>query len=108
MKKRFFSIVLTVVMILGIIPAMSIGANPAINTLLDYKTYRSVVTSENIAVDGQLDEIYKNAQKITPSHWVVGSSEYVSFEAYTAVTLRGVYIWAEIKDTDPINASRRI
>ena len=98
MKKRIFSILLVAVMLLAAIPAFSVSANPELDTLLDYNTYRSIVTTETIIVDGQLDEVYKNTEKITPSHWVVGSSDFVSFEAYTAVTLQGVYIWAEIKD----------
>lgn len=85
-------------MLLSAAPFLSVGANPAVSALMDYKNYRTVVTSETISVDGELDEVYKNSQKISSESWIVGNSSKVSFDAYTALTLRGLYVFAEIKD----------
>ena len=97
-NKKLLSIILASIMLLSAIPSLSVGANPAVSTLMDYKNYRTVVTSETVALDGELDEIYKNSQKISAGSWIVGNSSKVDFEAYTALTLRGLYVWAEIKD----------
>ena len=97
MKKRILSIVLVTVMLLAMIPSFAVhAADPEVNTVMDYNYYRTVITTENIKVDGKLDEIYKNSQKITADHWTSGSSSNVDFSAYTAVTVNGLYVWAEI------------
>ena len=83
MKKRLISIILVAVMLVATIPAFSASAATV-------DSYRTTLTSKNIAVDGVLDEAYKTSQKITSSFWGTGNSSNLSFEAYTAVTLRGV------------------
>ena len=86
-------------MLLSVIPTLAVSANPAVSTVMDYKNYRTVVTADTILVDGELDDVYKNSQKISSEYWIVGSSSKASFEAYTAITLRGLYVWSEIKDS---------
>ena len=98
MKKRLISIILVAVMLVATIPAFSASAATV-------DSYRTTLTSKNIAVDGVLDEAYKTSQKITSSFWGTGNSSNLSFEAYTAVTLRGVYVWAEIKDNSLVKSA---
>lgn len=97
MKKRILSMILVSVMLLLMIPTLAVGANPAVSETFDYNNYRTVVTQDTINVDGELDEVYKNSQKITGGYWL-GTKSSVDFAAYTALTLRGLYVWAEIKD----------
>ena len=94
MKKKILSIILASVMLLAMIPAFSVGAsNPEVETLMDAKYYRTVITADTIIVDGQLDDAYNGSQKI---YAAAGSTSSVNFKAYTAVTLKGFYVWAEI------------
>lgn len=94
MKKRLISIMLVAVMLLAMIPAMSVASFAA-----DATSYRSIVTTDYIEVDGNMDDAYKNSEKISSTYWGKGDSATLGFEAYTAVTTRGLYIWAEIKDS---------
>lgn len=94
MKKRLISIMLVAVMLLAMIPAMSVASFAA-----DATSYRSIVTTDYIEVDGNMDDAYKNSEKITSTYWGKGDSATLGFEAYTAVTTRGLYVWAEIKDS---------
>ena len=94
MNKRIISFLLVAIMIVAMIPAVLINSSAA-----DVATYVTTVTSEKIELDGVLDEPYKNSQQITSTSWGTGNSSGLSFVAYTAVTIRGIYVWAEIKDT---------
>ena len=95
MKKKILSIILASIMLLAVVPAFNAGAagNPNVEKLMDAKYYRTVITADTIKIDGQLDESYKGAQNITAT---AGSTSNVNFSAYTAVTLQGLYVWAEI------------
>lgn len=94
MKKRLISILLVAVMLLAMIPVISVASSAA-----SVASYRSIVTTDYIEVDGDLDDAYRNSEKITSTYFGKGDSSILSFEAYTAVTTRGLYIWAEIKDS---------
>lgn len=91
--KRIISFLLVAVMAIAMIPAVMINSSAA-----DVVSYASTVTSEKIELDCVLDEPYKNGQSISSTHWGTGNSSGLNFTAYTAVTFRGVYVWAEIKD----------
>ena len=93
MKKRLISIVLAVVMLAAMIPAFAVTASAA-----DPTSYKTTVTSDNVYVDGDLDDAYKNSHKIVPVKWHTGTKDEVYFEAYTVMTINGLYVWAEIKD----------
>ena len=59
-------------------------------------------TAEPIQLDGELDDVYKQSELITSEHAVAGSLGTTSdtgFIAYTAASAKGVYVWAEIKDS---------
>ncbi len=94
MKKRLISMMLVIVMLVAMIPAVLIPASAA----TDPTSYKTVVTADNITVDGDLDDAYKYSQKIIPVKWHTGSKSTVYFEAYTVLTVQGLYVWAEIKD----------
>lgn len=94
MKKRLISMALVVVMLVAMIPAFSITTAAA-----DPTSYKTTVTAENVKVDGVLDDAYKYSQKITSVYWHTGSESTADFEAYTVLTVQGIYVWAEIKDT---------
>lgn len=85
---------LAVVMIASMIPAMSLASSAA-----DVVGYRSIVTTDYIVIDGDMDDVYKSSEKITSHYWGKGNSSLLSFEAHTAVTAKGLYVWAEIKDS---------
>ena len=93
MKKRLISLMLVLVMLAAMVPAMSVVSSAA-----SVASYRSVVTTDSIEIDGNLDDAYRNSDKITSNYWGMGNSSTLSFEAYTVVTTKGLYIWAEIKD----------
>ena len=82
-------------MLLAAIPAFSVGAasNPAIDALMDAKYYRTVITNETVIVDGAMDDVYKDSQKIYSGY----NATSASFEAYTVVSPRGMYLFAEVK-----------
>ena len=60
MKKKFVSILLVVAMMAAMIPAMTITASAFGNTVYD-----TVVTDQEILIDGLCDSIYKESTKIT-------------------------------------------
>ena len=93
MKKRIISFVLVAVMVLGMIPVLSMTSSAA------DVGYRTALVADNIKVDGDLDDTYSNSQKITPTYWLAGKKSDVDFVAYTVVTIQGIYVWAEIKDS---------
>ena len=95
MKKRIISLMLVVVMLVAMIPAVLVPASAA----TDPTTYKTTVTSDNIDVDGNLDDAYKYSQKMVPVKWHTGDKTKAYFEAYSVLTIRGLYIWAEVKDT---------
>lgn len=90
--KRAISLLLVAIMIIAMIPTMLMPISAADDS------YITVVTSDKIEIDGILDEAYKNSKQITSGYWGTGNSSGLSFVAYTAVTMKGVHVWAEIKD----------
>ena len=101
MKKRLISMMLVVVMLVAMIPAVLLHASAA----ADPTSYKTTATSDNIKVDGILDDAYKYSQKMTPVKWHTGSDATVDFDAYSVLTINGLYIWAEIKDSTLDKAS---
>ena len=94
MKKRILSIALVVVMIVAMVPAMLINAAPYTGNINGYDTYFS---ASELTLDGVMDEVYANSEKIISKHCTNSS---VSFEAYAVVTTTGLYVFMDIKDND--------
>jgi len=94
MNKRLISVLLAAVMLVAIIPSAFITNAAA----ADPESIKTVASAESIELDGELDDAYKHSQKIVPNTWHTGTASTVYFEAYTVLTVRGIYIWAEIKD----------
>ena len=90
--KKVISALLVAVMIMSILPTLAVGAATADGS------YRTTVTAETIKLDGQIDEAYKSSKKISSSYWGSGSASHISFNAYTLATIKGLYVWAEIRD----------
>lgn len=83
-------------------------------------TYQAAVTTNEIVVDGQIDEVYYDGTHITEiEHWSGSkNTETFGFDAYTAATLEGFYVYINVQDTtmnniaegdtDPLNGGDRI
>ena len=91
--KRFISLALALIIVAAMIPAALLTASA-----IDGNTYTTVVTAENIVLDGLLDEPYKSSRKVVSSYWGTGRSSQLEFVAYPVVTNEGLYVLAEIKD----------
>lgn len=71
---------------------------------LTYSTYVApttsmYVTSESIVLDGKLDDVYLNSQKILSRSQLRTNQADVDFIAYPIATSDGLYLWTKVDDT---------
>lgn len=74
------------------------NTNGHMNTFLNFSGYKSVVTTQNVTVDGVRDDIYDKGDDIK-SYVGTGSDKNSSFVANVVANAQGVYVFADIKDT---------
>ena len=95
MKKQIISIALIVAMVVAMVPTMLMPASAA--QAAGYIDGYDVYVSETAPTfDGQLDDVYKNSEKIVSTY---ATSDAVSFELYYLATAEGLYSCAYVKDS---------
>lgn len=69
-----------------------------LSTFLNFSGFKSVVTTQNVTVDGVRDGIYDKSDDIK-SYVGVGTAGEGSFVTNVVANAKGVYLFADIKDT---------
>lgn len=105
MRKKLLSAILAIVMLVAVIPVMALPTGAVSNSTVGYKT---TVTTDVLAVDGQLDDAYLKSDQIKTVYKSSASNEANDFVAYAAANAQGLYVWAAVEDTTQFHAKDRL